>query len=292
MFTDNGLRLATAEVVPNAGASPGGLGAASVTLALDLSGFTQNLRTLNDIGAGENLRLNINVTTAVTSGTFASTLELQLVSLPILASLLTNATTSGKTLTITGLSVPAATDVVTIANHGLPLGTPFYFSAGSGGSGTNLNTIYYAVPQTSSTFKFAASLANAIAGTTVDQITADFTGATMNFLPTVHATTGTQLKDLFVLGARLVVPIMPLPSMTPYQALPTGQTLTAPLGTSPLATPATGIAGSGGLTANAQRYYYLRYIPSATITAGAFTVDILPDAVGDGLKFYASGMVI
>ena len=103
MYTDNGLRLATAEVTPNAGASPGGLGAASVTLGLDLSGLTQNLRAANDPGGGQRLQLSVNVTTTVTSATFASTLELQLVSIPIVATLLTNATTSGKTLTITGL---------------------------------------------------------------------------------------------------------------------------------------------------------------------------------------------
>ena len=37
MYTDKGLILATAEAVANAGASPGGLGEASVNLAYDLA---------------------------------------------------------------------------------------------------------------------------------------------------------------------------------------------------------------------------------------------------------------
>ena len=57
MITDNGLRLATAEVTPNGGAAPGGLGAASVTLDLDASGVTTLGRAFADIGGGQRTRV-------------------------------------------------------------------------------------------------------------------------------------------------------------------------------------------------------------------------------------------
>lgn len=291
MFVDTGLRLATAEVTPNGGAAPGGLGAASVALALDPSGLTTSLRSFADIGSGERLLLNFNVDTAFTCATFGATLEFQLVSLPINATLLTSAATSGKTLTITGLTVPAATDVVTVAGHGLPLGTPVYFSAGAGGTGLAQNTIYYTVPVDANTFKLAASLANALAGTTIDQTVADFAAATLVFIPTIHAASG--LLPLYNVGTptnqgplrlrtQFQIPIRPLATLLPKQALPAGQTVSQPLGGGPVL---------GLIAANAQRFYYLRYVPSATITAGAVTCDLVLDA-GDALKHYPSGFAV
>lgn len=288
MYTDNALRLATAEVTPNGGASPGGLGALSVTLGLDLSGLTQNLRVFNDPGAGKQLQMAVNVNTTVTSGTFASTLELQLVSIPIVASLLTNATTSGKTLTITGVVTDIAdadatlADTLVIVGHGLPIGTPIHLTTIATTTGISTGTWYYVVPSTVDRFHLATTLANAIAGTFVDLTGGDGT-VVVNFLPTVHATTGTLLKDRFLANHRLVVPFAPLTALTSYQALPVGQTLTLPLGTSPTV---------GLLTATAQRYFYLRYIPSATITAGAFTVDLVESVGAGGQTFYPSALVV
>lgn len=301
MYTDNGLRLATAEVTPNGGASPGGLGAASVTLGLDLSGTTQNLRTFLDPGDGKQLGLNINVTTGVTCGTFGATLELQLVSIPIVATLLSNATTSGKTLTITGVVTDSTADTFTINGHGLPLGTPFFITALATTTGISNSTLYYAVPTTANAFKAATSLANAVAGTTIDLLTGNGT-ATVNFIPTIHATTGslpiwnagvpTNQGPLSVAGARVFAPMLPMSFLTGGQYLPTGQTLTQPLGSTPVTTAATGIVGGGGPATVANRYFYLRYLPSATITAGAFTIDIVENAGIGALKAYPSGMTI
>lgn len=293
MITDNGLRLATAEVTPNGGASPGGLGAASVSLALDESGLTTRIRTFRDIGAGQTISLAFNVTTAFTCSTFGATLEFQLVSLPIAASLLTNATTSGKALWLNSVPLdiadgdPDLADTLTIVGHGLPLGTPIHLSNLVTTTGVATSTIYYVVPTTADRFKLATSLANAIAGTTIDLQTGDGT-ATVNFIPTIHGASG--LLPLYNAGVptnqgplragtRFHVPIRPHATLTPERSLPGGQTLSMPRGAGPT---------SGLIAANAQRYYYLRYVPSHTITAGAVTCDLVLDA-GNALNYLPIG---
>ena len=285
MIPDKGLRLAAAEAVNtvNGGAAPGGLGPASVTLNLDPSGQTLLHRTFANIGGGERLLLNFNVDTAFTCGTFGATLEFRLVSLPINASLLTNATTAGKQLLIDDLPIVAATDSFTLANHGLPVGAPVFLSQITTTTGISTNTIYYTVPITSGAFGLATSLANAIAGTLITLTTNG--SADVNFIPTCHASSGTL--PLYNVGdptnqgplrlrTQFQLPIRPLATRTPKSQIPGGQVQTSPLG-----------AGStdGLIAANAQRYYYLHYIPSHTITAGAVTCDIVLDA-GDSLQFY------
>jgi hypothetical protein len=282
MITDNGLRLATAEVTPNGGAAPGGLGAASVTLALDPSGVgAQIRRAFADIGSGRKIGLNINITTGFTCATFGATLELQLVSIPILASALTNAATSGKLLSLAAV-LTAATDTVStgasgsLVGHGLPTGTPVFLTSLATTTGVANNTIYYVIANGLDTFQLATSLANALAGTAIDLLTGDGT-AVVNFIPTVHASTGAlplynagvpAAQGPWRAGARMFIPLRSLSTLTPKSVL-TGSGFSQPLGGGPTA---------GLIAANAQHYYYLRYVPSATMTAGAVTVDLVLDA--------------
>lgn len=271
MILDISTRLAASEVVPNAGAAPGGLGAFSVASGgLDFQGLTgSGLRTHIDIGAGQRLQMSVLVNTTVTSATFLATLELQLVSIPLNATLLTNAAGSGKTLAITGVAASVSADTLTIANHGLPLGTPIHFTSIVTTTGIAANTIYFVVPTADpNTFKVATTLANALAGIAVDLLTGDGT-VTVNFIPTIHATTGLQPLPVYTAGRTIIAPLMPL---------------AAAIDTS---------ASAGQIATAAQRLGYLRYVPSATITAGAFTVDVVqdsPDAVG--LKHYPSRMPV
>lgn len=287
MITDNGLRLATAEVTPNGGAAPGGLTAASVALNTDPSGLTSSQRIFNSIGDGERMLLNFNVITAYACGTFAATIEFQLISLPIIASLLTNATTSGKRTHIAALPTVAATNQFTLVGHGLPLGTPIYFSTVTTTTGIVTNVIYYVIPNGADSFQVATTLANALAGTAV--VLTNNGSVTMEFVATIHASSGSlQLFDnptdasSLRAGVQFQVPLRPLAALTPKQRLPTGQTLKQPTGAGPQL---------GLLAANAQRYYYLRVIPSATITAGAITCDLVHSA-DDPLNYSPSGFEV
>lgn len=286
MIIDSSLRLATAEVMPGGGGAgaSGALGAASVTLGLDPSGVGAAIRrTFGDIGGGRRLALNVNVDTAFTCATFGGTLEIQLVSIPILATKLADAVTSGKLLSILA-TLTIATDRLTattpatgvLTAHGLPVGTPVYLTGLATTTGVADNTIYYAIPDTVDSIKLATSYANAIAGTAIDLLTGNGT-AVLNIIPTVHASTGTlPLYNAGVptnqgplrAGARLIVPLRPLATRTPKSQIdPTG--FIQPLGAGP---------ASGLVAANAQRYYYLRYIFPSGITAGALTADLVIDA--------------
>ena len=283
MYTDNGLLLAAAEVVPNGGASPGGIGAASAALNLDPSGITELLRSYNGIGGGEPLCLVIDVTTSFTCATFNASLEIQLVSLPISASLLTNAATSGKRTHAAAVVTRDASDDFLLNGHGLPMGTPIYLSALATTTGIAINTIYYVKPTGANTFRVASSLANAIAGTLLPFGTGNGT-ATVEFMPTIHASTGSlrifnvgvpTSQSSLQAGTRRVVPVQPLAGPTPQQFKPDGQTISQPIGAGPM---------SGSLATNAQRFYHLRYIPSATITAGAINCSLVH--VADNSKAY------
>lgn len=292
MITDIGLRLAAAEVTPGAGA--GGIGAASAALNLDLSsiGNALALRNMNSIGDGQKLMLDLAVTTSFAcAGTAITTMEFQLISMPIAASLLTNASGSGKKLARDAVGFLIATDEFTIAGHNLPLGTPIHLTNITGGPGNiAVDTVYYVVPTGANTFKLATSLANAVASTptTINIITSNG-DATVNFIPTVHASTGqlpmfntpinaSPLRS----GSRIQVPIRPLADLSPTAVTPTAQTSKKPWGAGP---------DANLLAANAQRYYHLRYLPANTITAGAINANIVVDA-GDPLNYPQTGVEI
>lgn len=289
MYTDIGLRLATAESVPNSG--QGGIGADSLALGLDLSSVTSALRNYNDVGAGHRLQMALNVTTGFECDTFNSRMEFQLISLPIAATSLTAGIALAKTLAVTSL----AGDTITVASHGLPLGTPIFLTDIVTSTGIQPSVIYYVIPVTANTFKVALNLFDAIAGTEIDILTGNGT-ATVNFIPTVHASTGSlpmfddsdpTYAGPLGIGERLVVPLRPLASMSPKQSLPAGQALTQPLGAAGVAA----ATGTGVIAATAQRFFYLHYVPSAAILAGAVTVDLVVDA-GEGLTMPASGFQV
>ncbi|HSV73471.1 MAG TPA: hypothetical protein VLH79_06905 [Chthonomonadales bacterium] len=79
---------------------------------------------------------------------------------------------------LTSVSAEADDDLITKAAHGLETGDPFVISAMTNGTGLSINTRYWAIKASSSTFKAATSYANAIAGTAID-ITVDGTSMTV-----------------------------------------------------------------------------------------------------------------
>lgn len=88
------------------------------------------------------------------------------------------------TISLTASNVTAATDLITYASHGYWTGMPFVMSGSSGLAGLTLGTTYYAIYVSSSTFKVATSVANALSGTAVDLTTASATNTlTPSFIP-------------------------------------------------------------------------------------------------------------
>lgn len=203
MLIDKAILFAENEAPPNGGVDPGGLGGNTITGVaasahyIDLGAEAGGRIGYDQISATE-LELRVRINTGFGATNPQGTIEFQLVSMPILPSLLSNGVTSGKLTGILSVTVATGTPgVVTLANHGLSLGTPFFFIAGSGGSGTATNTLYYAIPITANTFAFATSFANALAGTGVAQSSANFTGGAIQFFPQTHLTTG-PIRTVFL----------------------------------------------------------------------------------------------
>lgn len=218
MITDNFLALATAEAPPNAGASPGGLGEASVNLALDL-GTSHDVAGIvrSDPGVSE-VEMEIQVDTSFTAaepteGDGFFTFEL--VSMPILLSKLSDGSggaTDGKRTHIAGVVTTIATDTFTVTAHGLLPGTPIYLSALATTTGLSTNTIYYVAANglAADTFKICTTRAAALdsSGTVVDLLTGNGT-ATVEFYPFIHASTGRIPMAALQAGARFAVRLSP-----------------------------------------------------------------------------------
>lgn len=290
MITDNGLRLATNEVVPNSGTAltGGAIGSGSATLALDASGLTQTLRNFNDIGGGQRLAMAFNVVTAYTTDTFGGTIEIRLISMPIAATVL-DSVTGGYRLRKSLAVLTDADDTVTIANHAIPLGTPVHISSVVTTTGL-ASQIYYAIPVDANKFRLATSLANALAGTYVVMGGGDGT-CTVIFIPTVHGSTGTlPMYDIGTpsnqgplrAGTRYVVPLRNIITQPFGNRLAAAQTLKTTVPAGPI---------SGLIGANAQRFYYLHYNWSNDMLSGAMTCDIVIDS-GDGVQYSPTGMEV
>jgi len=69
-----------------------------------------------------------------------------------------------------------AADTVTSAEHGLVVGIQLSFSVITSTTGISINTWYYATVITANTFKLATTVQNAIAGISIDLLTANGTG--------------------------------------------------------------------------------------------------------------------
>ena len=305
MLTDSAMRLATLESIPNGGASPGGLGGNSVTgvaatpYYIDTASTQALGMSLSDLASCEDLEMSVSIGTGFT-GLAPGTLEFRLVSLPILPTSLTSATTSGKTVTITGLTAAFGTDLITTASGlNLPVAQPVYFT-GTQGTTTGLivNTVYYLVPISATTYKIATTPANAILGAStagasgcIDIGVADITVA-MVFIPFIHATTGPILTAFLQPGARFCARVQPF-SISPNGklALGGGQTVPQPIGS----VYGSGVGVGGGVTTNIAmvpgRYLCLQVVPSATLSAGTYTVDLALNTQA-GLRHTQSGFEV
>jgi len=281
MITDNAIIMATAEAVPNGAAAPGGLGGNTITGGATTPYTIDLLQSSNPIGSGiddigsTQIEMNVSITTAFTTTSPVATLEFQLVSVPILPSLLSNATTSGKLLS-GSFTATVASSTWGAAAHGLQLGTPLYFSAIGTVTGVTTNTLYFAVPSDANNFKVATSLANALAGTTVT-LGGTNAACTTVFMPAVHATTGaiptvflkagarilgTSMRQVFAVGGKLIAPYA---GATPL-----------PLGASVM--PGTGTGGGAGAAVmrTPGRYLALNVIAAGASsgTTGRYSVQI------------------
>lgn len=172
---------------------------------------------IDDIGSSE-LELNVSIDTTFAATDPVSAVEWHLVSLPMNPASMTP-----------GLSYKAqaaaniSTSEFTVNSHNMPLGAPFYIDALSlnGPTGVTAYTLYYAIPTGPNTFKAAATLANAIAGTPVVAITGANGTVTVWTMPTMHLTTsrvpavflkqglritGRSFRQLPFVGGKLAAP--------------------------------------------------------------------------------------
>jgi len=283
MITDNGLILATEEVAPDGGAVAS-LGADSVALALDL-GSTHDIAgiAISDLGSTE-MELEVQIDTSFDI-TAEKSCSFELVSMPIALATLTSATTEGKHTHVTGLTVDKDDDLVDITGHDLPLATPVYFSAGSGGSGLAQNTVYYTTAHSNdgNSFQLASTYDNALAGTKVDQTTADWTGGVLEFLPYVHASTGPISGAFLNAGNRFTARVQPFSlAASPKYAVPnaTSQATTRPHGTA-----------GGGIAPAPGRYLALRYNGASLGTTGRISAQLAINTQSNR-KFFPSGSAI
>tara|TARA_Y100000593_G_scaffold91766_1_gene181502 strand:- start:622 stop:1473 length:852 start_codon:yes stop_codon:yes gene_type:complete len=282
MYIDKNLILATSEAPPDAGAVAS-LGADSVALGIDLAhDHTSCGIGISELSSSE-MELEIQIDTSF--GIAANlTCDFQLVSLPIMSGL-ANATTEGKHTNVVTGTVAYADDLVDISSHGLPLGTPCYFSAGSGGSGLATNTIYYTTEHSDdgNSFKLATTFANAVAGTAINHGSADFTGSTLEFIPYIHASTGPISGAFLNAGNRFTARCQPF-SMGPSPAsvIPnaTSQTSLTPYGVS-----------GGGLAPTPGRYLALRYDGTTLGTDGRISAHLAINTQ-EGQKYFPTASVI
>lgn len=283
MYTDIGLRLATAESVATAcNSGNDGLNEISINLGLDQSQLFGTKQIDSD--AFSAMELAIQVTTAFTSGTDNASSEFQLVSLPIALSLLADGAggaADGKKLLVSGVAVTSATPgVFTINNHNLPLGTPIFLTSIATVTGISNNTVYFVVPASANTFSVATTFANALAGTLVATGTGAGT-ADVNFIPFVHATTGPILRPFLGAGAHYVARVQPYSmNQFPKVAAPFSGALPQPYGC------AQAVSSAGVVTPAPRPYRYLalRHKPSAAMTAGSITADLVLN--GSNTKHY------
>lgn len=280
-YGDDALRFATAELVPNGGATPGALGGTSIT-GVATTPYTIDMSQNNALGIGiddiasSELELAVTVDTAFTAGPNLG-LEVRIVSIQLLPSLLSNATTAGKLLQAAAPG-DTGTDDFTLANHGLPVGAPLYFSALSTLTGISTSVLYFAIPTTANEFQIATSLANAVAGTPINLGGTNGT-ATMVVMPYIHATTGTMSASALKSGVRHVGKFMPwVMGGLGDRKLPTGQTQAQPIGAAFQPTKSLGGGGSGGVAQAVQvpgRYLGVQILPiGGTMGTGTITVDV------------------
>ncbi len=300
-----------------ANSGDGGLGQQSVDLALEPGGTTEFFRNYDSMGNGKTISLSAIVGASVVGTGFGDTLEFQIVSLPFDANYLTNgAGGAGDGKVLTTPAMTAAGGFITFPEpqfQDIPLGTPFFFTVIDTLTNVSVDTIYYFIPVNRLSFSVAASLALALVGTALA------TGAgspVIDWTPalTIHGSSGSILlynagiptdQSALRKDNRIEVPLRPLLGGTPKHenaakfGIPIPATgfhkASQPVGAGgggPGAGPAGGAPTIGTIGAHANQFYYLRYVPSDTITAGAFKKVSLVLTGESQLVFPGSGYVV
>ena len=217
-YTDNGLILADAEALPNGGAAPGGINHTSEVLAYDLASAEHSVAglTYSDPSVSE-AELVIDITTNFTNAEPTTnadcTVAFELVSMPLpLANLDDCGSGTGKD-TMSNMTMTTGTDVwdlVSDADHGLSIGTPFYVDTLTTTATPAVDTVQYvsALSFAAASFKTCATRAAALAGGAAVDIDASGSGI-VQWYPFIHATTGGIPLNCLQAGARFVARVQP-----------------------------------------------------------------------------------
>lgn len=201
---------------------------------------------VEDMGRGQQLFLNITVTTA---GAGVGTVEFQAVAQPV-------TTLAAMTDSVTFYTGSA--NIVTWTAHGLSAGTPVVLSATGGApGGVTLGRTYYVTAPTTNTFSLSFTLAKALIGT--PDVTISSAGTP----------THTMLVVPLVLGSS---------GKIPAQSLEVGTVIRVAL--NPLA------QNLGNGNPAGFRYFFAKYIEgtasavAAAVTAGKWIVDLTESTTG------------
>lgn len=199
------------------------------------------------LAGGQPLMAQFTVPTSFTSGTANCTVDFQIIMIP------------KTTLAVLGpfnstSDVDDATEIITLAGHGLPNGTRVTVAAATGALPTGLaaSTSYYIISSTTNTFQLAATPG----------------GTAINLTDAVGTTNVTWYPEIVACAA--AVPIQRLVANSSKIELPIGPLMNLP-------------------QVPANRYLFARFVPTASLTAGFVRCDIVPGYAQDGRPFNAIG---
>lgn len=217
MIIDQGLILADAEAVPNAGEGPGGITNTSEVLAFDLGTNHATAGIVHSDPSVSELELVIDVTTSFTTAepTLLAdvTVAFELISMPIpLANLRDCASGIGKD-TFSDVTTTAATDTWDLVSnnvHSLAVGTPCFVDTLTTTTTPAVDTMMYVSAEalTTTAWEVTATRATALSGGTATIITTNGS-ALVQWFPFIHATTGGIPLSALQAGSRYVARVQP-----------------------------------------------------------------------------------
>ena len=225
---------------------------------LDLQGGLTGNTANRDIARGKDIYALFTVITAA-GASDAGTLELQVVNAPH---------DTEAEMSKTNCALTIATDLVTWASHGLPIGTPVAFSSIATTTGLSTVRHYFVSANNYSSGSFTVAetyeAALNVSGAVVNLATGDGS-ATVTAIPHILASSGPLTPTLLTAGTQIALclnkPLNHAVSSSKIYALPT------------------------------YRYLAGRFVETGTITTAVVKCELI-EGEPDGLKFYPGGWTI
>lgn len=224
---------------------------------------TVDLGTGRNLTLGEELRVYFTLGSALTSGGSA------IIDAQILAASAPVTIQGGSAVTVTS----ASPGVVTLAAHGMTVGTEVFLAGSAEPTGMSLSTVYYVSNVTTNTFTLSTTLAEARAGTAINTSSTGTSVTCSPFTSTLGSTGATAFATWNL-------------ALTQGTYKPLVVRLIENIGTTGINT------NNYGERVDRGRYLTIQYVVTgAALTGGTFIADLIT-TVQDGRRFYASGVTI